>query len=87
MDTFQDDVIIHGDDGNLYQISQGDLLQFKQLEWKTNPKYAALLPLLDAGVALAVIPVPSGSPHGSGNMMCYLLNLTSLKTPDDSSKS
>ncbi len=85
MDSFQDDIIVAGDDGTLYRISQGNLARFQVPS--TDELYNTVNPLLAGGVTVAVIPNQLGTVRANGNMMCYLLNLASLKKPQDPSKS
>ncbi len=80
--TFRDDLIIASDDGKIYKISQQDLARYEVPNGKTDPDYAAVVQLLKAGVQVAAVPVTAeeGGAHARGDMMCYLLNLSGLKT-------
>lgn len=75
-----DDVIIASDDGKtIFKISQAQLSQF-EVDLTNSDEYDPVIKLLKQGVQVAAMPSAQGGAHGSGDMMCYLLNLAGLKT-------
>jgi len=80
--TFKDDIIIAGDNGKLYKMSQEDLKPFLVSNVHQNADFVEVLSLLKAGVQVAAIPVPEreGGSRARGDLFCYLLNLSGLKT-------
>ncbi len=83
---FENDVIIAGDDGNIYHLTPQDLAKFKVAKKDVEgPHYGPVRDLLENGVAAAAIPTreetveTKGKPVSLFVAACYLLNLASLK--------
>lgn len=86
--TFRDDVIIAAvskkGKKKLYKLSQAELQSF-EVPFKKNSDYNKVVDLLEAGVQVAAVPVDEeeGGAHARGDLVCYLLNLSGLRTMTD----
>ncbi len=79
MPTFKDDIIIAGEDGQMYKLSQDNLAPFRVNT--SSDEFKPILKLLKSGVSLAAVPVPEedSGPRADGDAYCYVLNLSSLR--------
>lgn len=68
----------------LFKLSQEDLKSF-EVPYEDDPDYEEVVKLLESGVQVAAIPISkeNGGAHARGDLMCYLLNLSGLKTLTD----
>jgi hypothetical protein len=86
--TFRDDVIIAAvskkGKKKLYKLSQAELKGYR-VPFETDSDYKKVVDLLEAGVQVAAVPVDEedGGAHARGDMVCYLLNLSGLRTMTD----
>jgi hypothetical protein len=86
--VFRDDVIIAAvskkGKKKLYKISQAQLKTF-EVPFENDSDYDKVVELLKSGVQVAAVPVEEedGGAHARGDMMCYLLNLSGLRTLTD----
>jgi len=79
---FKRDVIIAGDDGRIYHLSEQELAKYEvSAEQKKEKKYDFIESLLKSGVSTAAVP-PEVNETGSDSQavpLCYVLNLASFK--------
>jgi hypothetical protein len=75
-----EDIVIYGDDGDLYHITPEELEQF-QVD-KEDPQYEKIEQLIGEGVVISAAKTPKGDGTASEPLLpvlCYLINLASLR--------
>jgi len=81
----EEDIVIYGDDGDLYHITPEELEQF-QVD-KDDPQYQKIEQLIGEGVVISAAkrgPSSGSTAEPLLPVLCYLINLASLrlKVPD-----
>lgn len=76
----EEDIVIYGDDGELYHIKPEDLKQYKVDQ--SDPHYSMIERLIGEGVVISAAKTPKTSGSAAEPLLpvlCYLINLASLR--------